>query len=452
MARDILVIYKLFASMVLVTVLVTACWYSGGSIETQQQLALSNPAGKGSRLPRLVSMPDRTSTLMSWVEPTENGHVLKFAVLKQGRWIRQGDAAKGERWFVNWADYPSVVPISDTFWLAHWLSRRPGGKTYDYDVSLALTNDAGKTWREIGHPHRDDAAAEHGFVTIFKESDHAAGIIWLDGRDYIKKGERTLPPGRSGNFALRYTTIHADGGMSDEQIIDDNTCTCCWTSVAQTPAGAIAVWRGRTDSEVRDNRFALMRDAKWTAPSSLGGEGWQIDACPVNGPSVASQGNQVVASWFTAQGDKPRVRIAFSGDSGKSFGKLFSVDDIAPIGRIGLVWLDNQYAAVSWLGQADDIHKKSHLYLQQVGKNGQIYAAQSIAQLSSGRDTGVPQMSTNGRELVFAWTNPAPEYGISTMLLPKQALKKELNPDRDNTKHLGKDVRLSNLSVCTRPH
>lgn len=452
MVRNILDIYKVFASMVLVVMLVTACSYPDGPIESHQQLVLANPAGKGSRLPRLVSMPDRTTTLMSWVEPTENGHVLKFAVLKQGRWIRQGDAAKGERWFVNWADYPSVVPISETFWMAHWLSRRPGGKTYDYDVSLAITNDAGKTWREIGHPHRDDAAAEHGFVTIFRESGHAAGIIWLDGRNYIKKGDSTQASGKSGNFALRYTRIHADGSMDDEQVVDDNTCTCCWTSVAQTPAGAIAVWRGRTDSEVRDNRYALMQEAKWTAPGSLGGEGWQIDACPVNGPSVTSRGNQVVASWFTAQGDHPRVRIAFSGDSGKSFGEPFAVDDIAPIGRIGLGWLDGQNAVVSWLGQADDTNKKSNFYLQQVGRNGEVYKAQSIALLSSGRDTGVPQMSSNGRELVFAWTNPAPEYGITTMLLPKQALKKELQPGRKSAKHLGMNLGLARLSVCTQPH
>jgi hypothetical protein len=439
--------------MVLLTMLAVACSYPGGSIEAPQQLVLANPAGKGSRLPRLVPMPDKTSTLMSWVEPTGNGHALKFAILQGERWVRQGVASQGENWFINWADYPSVVPVSDTFWVAHWLSRRQGGKRFDYDVSLSITNDAGKTWREIGHPHRDNAAAEHGFVTIFKESDHAAGIVWLDGREYAKKSEVAQQAEKSGNFALRYTRIYADGSMDDEQVIDDNTCTCCSTSVAQTPAGAIALWRGRTQAEIRDNRYALLVKGKWTSPSELGDEGWQIDACPVNGPSVASRGKQVVASWYTAQGDQPRVRLAFSADSGKSFDEPMVIDDNLPLGRMGLVWLDSQHAVASWLGKTHEDSKKSDLNIRLLDKTGKVYVVQRIATLSGGRDTGVPQMVSNGDELIFAWTNPVPEYGITTVRLPKKALKKELLSAHINkTIYLADNLKTWKAMICTQNH
>lgn len=452
MERIILTWSRAAVGVALVAMLAISCTFQSKPVEVPLQQQLANPASESARLPRLVPMPEKSSTLMSWVEPLNGGHVLKFAVLEEGKWVKQGLASQGQNWFVNWADYPSVTPISNTFWVAHWLSRKQGGKTYEYDISLAITNDAGKTWQEIGHPHRDGAAAEHGFVTLFRESEQVAGIIWLDGREYIKKGKSGQTAGKSGNFALRYTRIHADGSMDDEQVIDDNTCTCCWTSVAQTPAGAIAVWRGRTEAEVRDNRYGLLSKGQWTIPKGLGGEGWQIDACPVNGPSVASRGRQVVASWFTAQGDNPRVRIAFSGDSGKSFGNSLDVDDIAPIGRIGLVWLDRQYAVVSWLGRADENLRASDLYVRLVSKKGEMYAPQRIATLSSGRDAGVPQMSYNGRELVFAWTKPAPEHGIATMLLPKRGLSREQQVAETDVKHLAQGLASYNTSICTRQH
>ena len=55
--------------------------------------------------------------------------------------MKLGEAAQGANWFVNWADYPSVVAIDEKFWVAHWLAKQSGGKTYDYDVALAISND-----------------------------------------------------------------------------------------------------------------------------------------------------------------------------------------------------------------------------------------------------------------------------------------------------------------------
>jgi len=373
------------------------------------------PAMAGSRLPRLRTLPNG-DVLMSWVEPKGEGHALKFAVLHDGHWIRQGEVAHGANWFVNWADYPSVVAVDDQFWMAHWLVKQQGGKTFDYDVALAISNDAGLTWREIGHPHRDGAEAEHGFAAIFPIKGDA-GIIWLDGRDYVKKIDLAKHPGKSGNFSLRYTLIHRDGSMEAEQAIDNNTCTCCWPSVAVTSAGPVAVWRGRTDNEIRDNNISLLRDDKWTAPAPLGAEGWNIEGCPVNGPAVSARGMQVVAAWFSAEGNRPRVRAAFSKDGGKSFSKPVEIDDASPLGRIGLVWRDNNTAVISWMTVADSVTKKSNLALRTVHVNGSLGSIQRITDVSAGRDTGVPQMVANEAGLMLAWTDIAPQHGLRTALV-----------------------------------
>ncbi|MGB2833599.1 MAG: hypothetical protein WBC07_11645 [Methylotenera sp.] len=377
--------------------------------------AIESPGKAGSRLPRLRTLPNG-DVLMSWVEPKGEGHALKYGVLHNGRWVKLGEAAQGANWFVNWADYPSVVAIDEKFWVAHWLAKQSGGKTYDYDVALAISNDAGATWREIGHPHRDGTAAEHGFATIFADAN-AAGIIWLDGREHVKKEDKTKHPEKSGNFNLRYTHINRDGSMTAEQVLDSNTCTCCSTSVAVTPQGPVAAWRGRTDSEIRDNQVALLRDGKWTSPQPLGAEGWKIEGCPVNGPSISARGNQVVASWFTAEGEHPRVRAAFSKDGGATFGAPIEIDQSAPLGRIGVIWRDDNSAVVSWLGAPNAEQKIANLYVKVIYADGHDEPVVQIVNMSGGRDAGVPQMAATKDSIVFAWTNSAPQHGISIKTL-----------------------------------
>ena len=381
------------------------------------------PTNVGARLPRLSALPEN-EVLASWIEPIPNGHVLKFSLYKKGKWQRTGEIARGENWFVNWADFPSVMPITKKFWLSHRLVKQSGGKAYDYDVVLAISNDAGLTWRDIGSPHRDGSAAEHGFAAIFSEGD-TAGIIWLDGREYFEKKDVAKHPNKSGNFSLRYTRVHSDGLMEAEQVIDNNTCTCCWPSAAVTSAGPVATWRGRTDAEIRDNNISLLRDGKWTTPAPLGAEGWNIDGCPVNGPAVPARGMQVLAAWFSAEGDRPRVRAAFSKDGGKSFSKPVEIDEASPLGRIGLIWRDDNTAVISWMTAADSAGKHVSLALRTISMDGKMSKVKRVAEISTGHDTGVPQLAATEHGVLLAWTGVAPNLGIKTIIVPWADLTKQ---------------------------
>ena len=85
--------------------------------------AIENPAAAGSQFPRLASLSDG-GVLMSWVESHAEAHILKFGVLREGRWVRQGEIARGRDWFINWSDFPSVTAIRKSFWVAHWLVKK----------------------------------------------------------------------------------------------------------------------------------------------------------------------------------------------------------------------------------------------------------------------------------------------------------------------------------------
>jgi len=102
-------------------------------------------------------------------------------------------------------------------------------------------------------------------------------------------------------MALMYTTIAANGTLGPELQIDNRTCECCKTAMTAIPDGLIAVYRDRSDKEIRDIAISRFAAGKWSAPETLSKDGWEIDGCPINGPAVSSDGKNVAAAWFTAQ-------------------------------------------------------------------------------------------------------------------------------------------------------
>ena len=109
------------------------------------------PAAAGSMAPNLATGADGT-VVLSWIEPEGAGHALQFTVFDGNTWGDARTVVTGENWFVNWADFPSVVPVSASDWAAHWLVRREAGG-YAYDIHAALSDDAGNSWSESFLPH-----------------------------------------------------------------------------------------------------------------------------------------------------------------------------------------------------------------------------------------------------------------------------------------------------------
>jgi hypothetical protein len=86
-------------------------------------------------------------------------------MLDRNGWSEAQTVSQGENWFVNWADFPSVVDLKDGSLTAHWLVKS-GSSTYAYDVSILRSKDGGKSWSKPIVPHRDNTKTEHGFVSL----------------------------------------------------------------------------------------------------------------------------------------------------------------------------------------------------------------------------------------------------------------------------------------------
>jgi hypothetical protein len=362
-----------------------------------------SPAGPDSREPELSVSADGRKLLLSWVEKIgEKRYALRFAARDERGWSEARTVAEGENWFINWADFPSVIELTDGSLAAHWLVKSGPG-TYAYDVNISRSSDGGKTWGKPIVPHTDKTKTEHGFVSLIPLSDGRLGVSWVDGRalsgmkEDAEEHEGPLPV----SMALRYAAIDASGKLSDEAVLDERICECCQTSAALTDEGPIIVYRDRSETEVRDNYFVRRQGEKWSAPRAIGVDNWEISACPVNGPSISADGRRVAAAWFTEEGSDPRVHVAFSADAGANFGTPTRVDDGKAMGRVDIVMLPDGSALVCWMaGDAESGANK----VRRVTPDGKLGPVAVISESDISRASGFPRMARLGSTVHFAWT------------------------------------------------
>ena len=380
----------------LMSMLVSVLLFS--TLALAQVRELASPAGTGSGQPNLTVAPDGR-VYLSWIERLGEGRFsLRFSSLEKEKWTAPQVIAEGSNWFVNWADFPSMVVLPDGSLAAHWLAKSGAG-TFEYDVTISRSFDSGKTWGKPFVPHRDGVKAEHGFVSLFAAKDGNLAAVWLDGRE-MKAGADSHDHGH-GDMTLRTVKIKRDGTLIEEAVLDTRVCECCQTSVAVTADGPVVVYRDRSEQEIRDISIVRLRDGKWSQPVSIFKDGWQINGCPVNGPSIAASGRSVAVAWFTGVNDKPRVKLVFSSDAGASFGEPITVDDGNPAGRVEALMLADGSALVCWL---EKLPTGGQVRMRRIKPDGKFDAAITVSTTGAARSNGFPQMARTGNTLVFAWT------------------------------------------------
>jgi hypothetical protein len=261
---------------------------------------------------------------------------------------------------------------------------------------ITRSTDDGAHWSEGTILHRDGVAAEHGFVALWPAEGGGAEAAWLDGR------------GTAGTDAAHHamsvatTRIAADGSFGAEQQLDLRTCDCCQVAATRTPRGPVVAYRDRSADEVRDIAVVRRVGDRWSEPAVVHEDRWQIAACPVNGPALASRGDTVVIAWFTGAQDTARVRVAYSTDAGATFAPPQRIDGGTPAGRVDVEMLDDGTAAVSWLERTDSA--TAEVRVRRIRRDGTSGAAVVLARASGARASGFPRLARRGGDLFLAWT------------------------------------------------
>ena len=344
--------------------------------------------------PSLVS--GEGSLSLSWISSNEGKKsTLNFSQFKEGKWVNTQTMATGSNWFVNWADFPAHA-INENLILSSYLKKSDSG-TYTYDVILSLQKLSGEKVKEDFLLHTDGVKAEHGFVSIIPNHNQGFFITWLDGRNTVDKDL----DGYHKPMTIRFAEITNKGDIIDESELDSATCDCCQTSIAVTNKGPVVVYRDRSDKEVRDIYITRKINGIWGVPTPIHNDGWEINGCPVNGPKVASNSNNLAISWFTVSNEKPTVNLSFSKSNGASFGTPIKINDVDAIGRVDVAFLNPQEVLVSYI-EGDDVG--TYLRIKKVSIDGKVSAPITISKIDGGRNSGVPQLEILDNEAFVVWT------------------------------------------------
>jgi len=394
----------------------------GASGATALVDSVQSPAAPGSSTPNMSLAPDGR-IYMSWLEPTpDSATALRFAVYNGSSWSAPRTIAKSREFIVNWADFPSIEALGNNQLAAHWLQR--GRSSGAYGVRLVQSSDDGATWSTAKIPHRDSTSTEHGFVSMWKEplrpslkpvTSNSIGAVWLDGRRY-EKG-----PGATDEMMLIATSLSATGTLDQETVLDRRVCDCCQTSATNAATGPIIAYRDRSPDEIRDISIVRRVNGRWSAPVSVSKDQWKIAACPVNGPAIDAAGARVALAWFTAARDTARVKIAFSANSGATFGRAVIVDSGNPAGRVDVKILADGSALVTWIERTGG--DAAEVRVRRITAAGRAGKPVTIATSSAARASGFPRMSVTRDYALFAWTVPGRPSAVRVARAPLAELR-----------------------------
>lgn len=404
-------IHKIIAIMLMNVALITD---GSTAMNVRDSDGLDLPAASGAYA--VQTTPDGDGIIASWIETGKapGAAKVRFSRLSSDptdptalKWSSPRTMAAGDDLFANWADRPAIHRASDGGLIGHRL-RKIGTDTYAYGVMLSRSADEGRTWSDLGWLHDDEKAVEHGFVSAIPTRD-GLRYVWLDGRQMTPGSGHGGHDGHghhaSGAMSLRTARLDAGGDSKPitSTALDARVCECCDTDLAMTNEGPVVVYRDRGPNEERDIFIVRETPDGWTTPMPVSRDGWIFPACPVNGPSVAAAGAEVVVTWFTAAGEEgPRVLASRSGDHGRTFSPPVTIAR-STIGRTDVLMLPGGDALVLWIDRREPANggftapvdardDSGAIALRRVSRDGVLGPVSLVESMELGRRAGFPRL------------------------------------------------------------
>lgn len=386
------------------------------SEERQQpsfEFTVRNPADSGSQYPNLYR--DSTGTItMSWILKIEEDlNSIRYSTYTDRGWTAPQTVNISSDYFVNWADFPSVVSKDGNVVAAHWLQKIEGGP-YAYNVNIAFPGEQARRWTDPIVPHSDETATEHGFVSMEPLSDDKVLAVWLDGRQTAdREHDEYSDPEKA--MTLRSAEISSDGTVTRGREIDAMVCDCCSTDLVMMGDRAAVVYRNRTEDEIRDIfiSFYDLETGEWSDPKPVHADGWEINGCPVNGPRIDYRNGKTSVIWYTEADGNRRVLLATSDNNGETFSDPITIAEENTAGRVDVSIAEDGTVFASWFATLED---NGYVMMRSVS-DGSPGEPIQVGITASSRRSGFPRMASTGEGLLFAWTQTDPIIRLRTAIV-----------------------------------
>lgn len=360
--------------------------HAASPLLTVRNEQIPSPAGVGSAAPQLATS-GKNEAWMIWTEPAADSGTGLVAVRAAAfnaairRWSPPVTLAATADIEPNPFSTPQIAADSDGHLAALWFAANPAEETQPHATTHAMVSqsrDGGATWSAPERLTTESPVQEFASIAALGRGRFVA--VWLDGR------------GKPGDRHAQALCGRELGGPGPDVVIDDRVCDCCGTSIVAFPDGsARAVYRDRSDEEVREISTVRFAHGRWSEPAPLSRGNWKLKGCPVNGPAVAAHGPKTAAAWYTAEEKTPRVYAALSATAGEPFLMPARIDDGQPMGQVGIVTLNDGSALATWI-EVPPGNGESQLLLRRIHADLSLSVPIRVAPLPGSRRAGVPRI------------------------------------------------------------
>ena len=349
----------------------------------------------GSMSPHLSTSKSNV-TILNWLEPIDDGHRIQFSKF-DSEWTSPSSVTQGNDWFINWADFPSVINFNENEYAAHWL-QKSGESTYAYDAYISISKNDGKSWSQPIKAHNDNTQTEHGFLSFY-EHENELGFIYLDGRKMANEATHDM---NHSSMSLRSGTIDKNQTLIDMQNIDGLVCECCQTDITITDKGPIGVYRDRSEEETRDIYITKLENDVWSKGKPLHLDNWKINGCPVNGPVITGSNNDITVAWYTRAGGRSNIKIARSTDYGDTFNEPILLGTNEAVGHISMT---DDTAGNTWLLWQKTANKGSiELVLTKIENESNKIMHKVIEEAGKTPRFSFPQITRHNNQIILAYS------------------------------------------------
>jgi peroxiredoxin len=372
-----------------------------GSVKTAAQVtSIDPPAAPGSTALALTAETDRILgrdfILMTWIEPYADGQSrLRFARFTESSWSPAFTVARGVS--ANRGDPPSLAVVdTDT-----------GRSTLVVCAGnlAAQSTDRGRIWLRLPATDLEFASLAGGYEEV-----HAFG----------------LSAGPNGS-----TMLWGGPAFAERMVLDSHVSERSATTAAATSDGPVVVYRDRSEDDVRDIAIVRYEEDGSSEPHLVHADGWRLSESPPHATAVAAKSRQVVVAWYTEALRRPRLLVAFSSDSGDTFGEPIEVDRPlgirAPSGAVSVAIDDDGGAVVLWV--ATNRAGEADLLLSRVAADGRRGDELLVAKMPSTRLQGIPRMARAGGQLAVAWEEGGASAGVRAVTVSVDAIQPPTEAD-----------------------
>ena len=312
-----------------------------------------------------------------------------------------------------------------------WTARGAAGTV----LLTARSADGGRAFSRSAIVPGTDAPGNRGWESVAVDGSGVVVTIWLDHRqlegrtgDASSAHHHTGATGsaaRDGVAMAQLSKLYfgrvGEGGARE---ITGGVCYCCKTAVVTRGATIYTAWRHVYEGNMRDIAFAASRDSGRTfaAPVRISRDGWQLEGCPDDGPSMAIEKSGVAhVVWPTLlKSEKGEQTIglfhALTRD-GSAFTPRTRIETSGVAHHPQVAVNDQGLLAVSW-DELLGARRQIVLARGSVDAKGQLRLQRTVI---SGTESGVyPVVAFAGDSVITAWSAGAAPAVIRLVRSPAQ--------------------------------